>query len=296
MSMSDGKNRLMKICFQFGDRVFRFAINPDSYVHSKPHRTAVVKTKSRIYVQDFQDDIHTIKISGTTGWNPTGKEEDKGLAKIKEMKTFLDDYAKQGGNGTQPVDNFIFWNFTNEEYYFVHLSTEGVTFTQDVSQPLLYRYDIKFVVLTEVVGGSQIVSPILGNPVPTITNYTGKIGTNGLVYSPSNPNKLNTSTVSTNGLKYTPTYPQISSSKVSTNGLVYNPSYPQGYIPSSKATSVSSATIGATGGSGTFNQFKPYDTPISNITAINPQAPSQTAYKYGFTGLGLSIGYFGGSY
>ncbi|WP_445513278.1 hypothetical protein, partial [Streptococcus lutetiensis] len=29
--MADGKNRLRKIAFQFGNRFFRFAINPENY-------------------------------------------------------------------------------------------------------------------------------------------------------------------------------------------------------------------------------------------------------------------------
>jgi hypothetical protein len=343
MSMSDGKIDYMKICFQFGDRVFRFAINPDSYVHSKPHRTAVVKTKSKIYVQDFQDDIHTIKISGTTGWNPTGDKEDRGIAKIKEMKQFLQDFSTAGGNGGVAPEDFYFWNFTNEEYYVVALSPEGITFTQSADSPLLTRYEIKFIVLREASKSEEYILPIMGNPAPTITPYTGKIGTSGLVYTPYDPNIHNIGTVSTkglvysssnpnkyysggvakdgltynpsypsaytgnvgtnglvynptypqtyagvvstNGLKYVATYPQNSSGQIDSSGLVYTPSYPQGYAPNV-----------ATGGTGSDSNFSPYAVSLSNTVAINPQAPSQTAYYYGFTGLGLNIGYYGRGY
>lgn len=343
MPMSDGTNRLQKICFTFGGTFFRFAINPDSYTHQKPHRIAAIKTKSKIVLQDFQDDISTITIAGTTGWNPTGDKEDKGIAKIKEMKKFLQEYSTAGGNGAVAPDDFYFWNFTNDEYYVVALSPEGVTFTQSADSPLLTRYEIKFIVIREATKSEEFVQPILGNPVPTITPYTGKIGTSGLVYTANDPNTHYSGTVGTtgltfnsanpnkyysggipkdgltynptypntytgnvgnNGLVYNPTYPQTYSGvigtdglkyvatapqtysgQIDTSGLIYSPSYPQGYAPSV-----------ATGGTGSESNFSPYSIPLSSSVAINPQAPSQTAYYFGFTGLGLNIGYYGRSY
>lgn len=168
--MADGKNRLHKIAFQIGDRFFRFAINPDSYSHSKPHRTTAVKTKSRIVVEDFQSDIPTISIKGTTGFNPTGRAADRGIAKIKEMKKFLENYAEMGGNGRMATEDFYFHNFTNDESFVVHLSSEGVTYTQDVQSPLTYRYEISFLVLRKAGEPPEdhVVSPEIGNRFPSL--------------------------------------------------------------------------------------------------------------------------------
>lgn len=175
MGMSDGKNSLRKIAFQIGSKIFRFAINPDSYTHSKPHRATAVKTKSRIVIEDFQSDIPVITIKGTTGFNPTGRAADRGIAKIKEMKKFLEDYAKMGGNGNTAAEDFYFLNFTNDEYYVVHLSPEGVNYIQDANQPLLYRYEITFTVLRKAGEPSDesIVSPEIGNRFPSIPQGSG---------------------------------------------------------------------------------------------------------------------------
>lgn len=177
MAMSDGINstRLHKIAFQLGDKWFRFAINPENYIHRKPHRTAAIKTKSRIIVQDFQEDIQTISISGTTGWNPTGRREDRGFLKIKEMKNYLETYANSGGDGRLPAQDFYFHNYTNGESFVVHLSPEGVTFTQDVSSPLTYRYEINLVVIRKAGEPSEdeIVDPEIGNRFPSIPRGSG---------------------------------------------------------------------------------------------------------------------------
>lgn len=173
--MADGATRLRKIAFMVGGRIFRFAINPDSYTHAKPHRTTAVKTKSRIVIEDFQSDIPTITIKGTTGFNPTGVASDRGIAKIREMKEFLEDYAEMGGNGNTADEDFLFLNFTNDEYYVVHLSPEGVTYTQDANQPLMYRYEIKFTVLRKAWEPSEdeVMEPEIGNRFPSLPTGPG---------------------------------------------------------------------------------------------------------------------------
>lgn len=170
MTMSDGKTNLRKIAFQLGNKFYRFAVNPESIVYSRPHRATAVKTKSRIVVEDFQDDIPTVTIGGTTGFNPTGRVSDRGINKIKEMKEYLIYYARLGGNGNKSASDLFFHDFTNDESYVVHLSPEGVTYTQDVSSPLTYRYDIKFVILREANEPSdeEKLSPEIGNRFPSL--------------------------------------------------------------------------------------------------------------------------------
>lgn len=174
MAMSDGNNKLAKILFQVGTKEFRFAINPENYTHKKPHRTATLKTKSRIVVEDFQSDIETINIKGTTGFNPTGKKKDRGFRKIKEMKSFIEDYAESGGAGGD-LQEFYFHNFTNDESFVVHLAPEGVSYTQDVESPLTFKYDINLVVLRKAGEPSDydIVKPEIGNENPNYEQTGG---------------------------------------------------------------------------------------------------------------------------
>jgi hypothetical protein len=175
MSMADGRGPLKKIAFQVGNRFFRFAINPDQLTYNRPHRATAVKTKSRIVIEDFQSDVPTVTISGSTGFNPTGRDSDRGAKKIAEMKQFLIDYAKTGGNGSVGNDEFYFHDFTNGESHVVHLSPDGVNYTQDANSPLTHRYEIKFYILREANEPSDedIVSPEIGNRFPTLPKGPG---------------------------------------------------------------------------------------------------------------------------
>lgn len=188
MTMSDGKNKLQKIAFQIGSKIFRFAINPDSYQDQRPHRTTAVKTKSRIVIEDFQSDVYTITISGSTGFNPTGKAADRGIQKIKDLKKYLEDYAQSGGNGKTPAEDFYFHNFTNDESFVVVLAPTGVTYSQDVSSPLTYRYEIVFNVLRDAgkPSDASVVNPEIGNSnVSIMTPITPYSGVNGNALSSS---------------------------------------------------------------------------------------------------------------
>ncbi|UJH95582.1 cell division protein [Bacillus phage vB_BtM_BMBsp2] len=272
MGMSDGKTALTRIAFQVGNRFFRFAINPENMTFARPHRTTALKTKSRIVIEDFQSDIPTYTISGTTGFNPTGKASDRGITKIKEMKAFLEDYAETGGNGKKSADDFFFHNFTNDESFVVHLAPEGVTYTQDVNAPLMFRYEIKFVVLRKSTdpADDDVVAPEIGNRYPTVgggSNNSGynpnqrpdtdiNLGGGGLVWQPSPlfPPINNRPGTGGNGGKYDPS---------SGNDDIYNKGDGGGYVPG------------------------------TGRDPVNPQRPSNLSYDYGMSGLGYNIGYYG---
>jgi hypothetical protein len=295
--MSDGKGTLKKIAFQIGSTFFRFAINPQNLRYSRPHRTTAVKTKSRIVIEDFQDDIPTITISGTMGFNPTGKAADRGSAKMKELKEFLNDYSQMGGNGNTNVEDFIFHDFTNDESWVVTLGPEGFDVTQDVSQPLLHTYEIKLIILRDAAlpADDQVVNPEIGNPYPSIaTNGTIPPSNYGTVQLPplnpyvpgigiTPPPSIQQGSVSgtyNNGVT-TPNSGSSSSSGSSSNGG----SNPKPYDPTSGNPNIYNS--GTTG---------PYVPSQNGNDPINPQAPSPNAYHYGMTGLGFNIGYYGRGY
>jgi len=226
MGIADGKGVLRKIAFQLGDTFFRFAVNPDNMVYANPHRTTAVKTKSRIIIEDFQEDIPTVTISGTTGFNPTGVASDRGIAKIREMKNFLAKYASMGGNGNKSSADFYFHDFTNMEHYVVHLSPEGVNYTQDANSPLTYRYDIKFIILRKAgeMDPDDMASPEIGNRFPTLPNGSAVVGNNG-VGSGVQDGSGNTS----DDTPYDPS---------SGNDSIYNKDQGSNYVPNTSGTAV----------------------------------------------------------
>ncbi|QIA28508.1 hypothetical protein [Phage f2b1] len=256
MPMADGVNSLQKIAFQVGGKIFRFAINPDSMQQSRPHRSTVIKTKSRIVVEDFGADVATVTISGTTGYNPTGAASDRGVRKIAELKQFLKDYEDAGGNGDKSTEDFYFHDFTNGEYFVVHLSSEGVTYSQDANSPLTHRYEIKFAILRNAGDppDDEVVSPEIGNRFPTLPNGSGGLG--GVDYGSGGNSGVGSGVKDSNG-KTDDDEPYDPSSG---NDNIYN--------------------------KGTTDQG--YD-----ATPVNPQSPSPSSYSYGTTGLGYAIGYYG---
>lgn len=256
MSMSDGRTRLRKIAFQVGNKFFRFALNPEDMRHSKPHRATTVKTKSRIIVEDFQSDVPTISIKGTTGFNPTGYTADRGIEKIKEMKTYLEDIAGMGGNGRTSSEDIFFHNFTNNESYAVHLAPEGVTFSQNVNSPLVYNYEINFVVLRKAgePKDEEVISPQIGNSHPSI----GAIP------------------------DFDSVFPSVDSYWSDSN---YNASDPA--TGDRDTSDVYKGIYGVDEGS------NPSGGSFQGATPVNPQTPSPMSYDYGQTELGYLIGYYG---
>ncbi|ALA13031.1 virion structural protein [Bacillus phage TsarBomba] len=282
MPMSDGRNVLKKIAFQVGNKFFRFALNPENMTYVRPHRTTVLKTKSRIIVEDFQSDIPTYTISGTTGFNPTGKASDRGITKIKEMKAFLEDYAETGGNGRTAAEDFYFHNFTNDESFVVHLSPEGVTYTQDVNAPLMYRYEIKFVILRKSTdpADDDVVQPEIGNRYPTVNPGGGSSGLpnvtppGGSVWIPS------------------PILPPL-------GGAIGMPTpiIPGGGSNSGSGSGGNKGNGGYDPSSGNDGIYNKGDDniyiPGTGRNPVNPQSPSPLSYQYGMSGLGFNIGYYG---
>lgn len=256
MSMSDGRTRLRKIAFQVGSKFFRFALNPEDMRHTKPHRSTTVKTKSRIVVEDFQSDVPTISIKGTTGFNPTGRTEDRGIEKIKEMKAYLEDMAEMGGNGRTGAEDIYFHNFTNSESFAVHLAPEGVTFSQSVNSPLVHNYEINFIVLRKAgePKDGDVISPQIGNQHPSI----GEIPSFDSVFPSTGPHRL--------------------------------PDHDANQSHGEHSTDVYKGIYGV----GDDAEVNTPDSNLNAPRAsVNPQVPSPMSYSHGQTELGYLIGYYG---
>lgn len=190
MGQSDGMGgTLRRIALKVGDSGwYNFRVNPAQYNHSKPQRVTIFKTKSNIITEDFGKDIETIQFSGTTGFrrDSNGKT---GKDRLMELEAFIDSYANQGGNGNRSKTEMTFYNFTDEQYFIVHLAPEGLKVERSVDQPLLYTYTLSLVVLRDAGAPSERdkANPEIGNAKPSVgTSTSGDFRTaNTRAYSAS---------------------------------------------------------------------------------------------------------------
>lgn len=176
MGQSDGMGGTLKrIAIQVGDDPnkgwYRFQVNPTQYKYSKPHRVTIFKTKSNIITEDFGKDIETIQFSGTTGFRKDSRGLN-GADRLKELSDLIDNYANQGGNGNRPKVEMKFYNFTDDQYFVVHLAPEGLTIERSAEQPLLFTYTLSLVVLRNAGEPSERdqVNPEIGNKNPSVGN------------------------------------------------------------------------------------------------------------------------------
>lgn len=205
MPQADGNHKLERIEFSYSGGSYKFNLNPQNMKMSAPQRTSVIKTQSTYVVEDFNSDVQTIQLSGTTG----GTRILKGEEAIMRMWTFLDNYANQAPSyGQAPREPLEFYNHTENYAFATVLGPDGYSITRDVSHPLQWNYEINLIVLgvagtvidPSTISGAEITSrdtnkgdenrKTLIGPMPN-TNVIAK----GMGYkAPTQSNKSNAGT------------------------------------------------------------------------------------------------------
>lgn len=165
MSQSDGTHTLTRVEFSYSGGDYMFNLNPQSLVMSQPHRVSVLKTQSSYVIDDFNDDVQTIVISGTTGGPRL-----KGEQAIMNLWKYLDTYANLNPSyGQAPRESLTFYNHTENYAFATVIGPEGYTIKRDVSRPLEWDYEINLIVLGYA---GQTVDPntISGTEITTHDN------------------------------------------------------------------------------------------------------------------------------
>lgn len=141
MTQADGTHSLKRMRLSYNGINYDFRVNPENYEKTIPQRVSVTRTQSATVVEDFNNDVAVITISGTTG-------NDKNQTAINGMKNFLDGFNRKNPRyGQTPKPYMIFYNFTDGEYNYVTMHSDGVTYTRDVNNPLVSQYKISFYVI-----------------------------------------------------------------------------------------------------------------------------------------------------
>lgn len=179
MPQFDGHSRsFRRIALQLANGGwYDFRVNPVNYVHNEPQRATILKTKSDIIIEDFGKDLETITFSGTTGHRRDSAGR-TGADRMRLLRSYLRDYANQGGNGNRSVNELTFHNFTDGESYIVHLAPEAITLERDVAQPILFTYKISLVVIRDAgkPPDREIVDANIGNKQTSIGSNIQQTG------------------------------------------------------------------------------------------------------------------------
>ena len=219
MGISNGVSTLHRVALEVNGVFYYFKINPQNIVESFPARNVFTKTEGDPYMQGFGSGIHTIQISGNTGW---GHGND-GYNKYVELKNLLMDYNNNNEYGLGNVGNFYYHDFTNGYSWQVELNADGFKFTQSVDRPLLYDFDISMVVISP--SNSPVQSEIsyttTGNVNPSLQTRTVRAPL-GMKYTKN----MSFNTSGLPGQDYSEEWNALTSQSdmlTSTNGTVFNP-------------------------------------------------------------------------
>lgn len=143
MPQADGKNQLVRMEFSYSGGNYKFNINPQNMTMSQPHRSSVIKTQSTYVIDDFNDDVQSLRIAGTTGGLRMGGE-----SAIMSMWKFLDGYSNQTPSyGQAPREPLTFYNHTENYAFSVVLAPEGYEISRSVDSPLNWNYEINLIVI-----------------------------------------------------------------------------------------------------------------------------------------------------
>lgn len=143
MPQMDGKNQLERMEFAYSGGSYKFNINPQNMTMTQPHRSSVIKTQSTYVIDDFNDDVQTIRMAGTTGGLRMGGE-----SAIMYMWKFLDGYSNQTPSyGQAPREPLTFYNHTENYAFSVVLAPEGYEISRSIDSPLNWNYEINLIVI-----------------------------------------------------------------------------------------------------------------------------------------------------
>jgi hypothetical protein len=205
MPQADGTSALKRMTIKdpHTDAIFNFAINPQEYSVTRPQRVTAIKTMSDIVIEDFNNDIPVLRVSGHTGW-----QGGKGKQRFDKLEKMLIEYTTRTENlGAITNDPLFFYNYTDDRYYRVHVAQEGFEFKRSSENPLLYQYTLNFYIVSDTATYSN----------PKYEDLTDKEITTGDTNSTKGDNYKEPESSNTPSIK--PVSNPVSSKKVSTKSI-----------------------------------------------------------------------------
>ena len=148
---------------------YELVLNPEEYTLVEPARVNVTQTSGGAFIDDFGLGIPILYFRGQTGFKNRDNDINSGL---KNFKNLRDDiyraYFKNQVPGEQSDYELHLYNFVDQDYLIV--VPQIFTLQRSVSQPLLFRYEARLMVLRYIDSKSAIADDLISQFI--LPNYT----------------------------------------------------------------------------------------------------------------------------
>lgn len=168
-------NKLSRMRLKWKDFDYYFAVNPEDYTQAEPNKATVTQTKGGAWIDAWGEGIKEITIKGTTGVTAARAHDgvanmDAGYQRWKSLRNMIQnvyDDVQDGGD----VELMEFYNFTDNEYFYVYPAQGGIELLRNKSRPHIYQYTLHLWAVRRI-GQPLIQRPVLGDPTKTDREHT----------------------------------------------------------------------------------------------------------------------------
>lgn len=138
---------------------YELVLNPEEYTLIEPARVNVTQTSGGAFIDDFGLGVPILYFRGHTGLKNQSNDFYSGFKHFKKLR---DDvyraYFKSQTPGEQNDHELHMYNFTDKDYLVV--VPQIFTLQRSISQPLLFRYEARFMVIRYIETKSEISDDI----------------------------------------------------------------------------------------------------------------------------------------
>lgn len=132
-------------------------VNPQDISQEEPSRTTVTQTLGGAYVSFFGEGLKQVTMNVLTGYHARANTEGKITDGYQELRNFRNKVYRDFLKTKDPSIQMFWYDWENEEYYEVVPTSFRVM--RNRAEPLLYRFELQFVCIQQLVGGSAPKRP-----------------------------------------------------------------------------------------------------------------------------------------
>lgn len=168
------KHPLLRMRLAWKDMDYKFAVNPEDYTQSEPNKATITQTKGGAWIDAWGEGVKEITIKGTTGFAAGRRnddpEMDAGYNRWKGLRNMIQNVYDAVKDG-EDVEPMWFYNYTDNEYFYVYPSQGGIELYRNKARPYIYQYTLHLWAVRRI-GQAEKERQVLGNPVKSSRKHS----------------------------------------------------------------------------------------------------------------------------